>query len=84
MSRHVTIFLIFLACSACSPIDNPVDSEIQASYLDRTTPFGFQIGIPTSLAEVGWLVKNPQFLVGTVVDGFQQLQIDRVFGLQVL
>ena len=77
-----TLLLLTLVSISCSLAD-PTVEEFVLAYGDRTTPFGFQIGIPNSLAEEGWLVKDPQFLVGRVVDGFQQLQISRVFGLQV-
>jgi hypothetical protein len=71
-----------LVSISCSSID-PTVEESEVAYGDRTAPFGFQIGIPNPLVEEGWRVKDPQFLVGRVVDGFQQLTISRVFGLQV-
>ncbi|HAA73788.1 TPA: hypothetical protein DCE37_01555, partial [Candidatus Latescibacteria bacterium] len=68
----------------CSPIEPTVEeSTFEAAYLDRRSPFGFQIGVPLDLEEKGWRVKETPFLVGRVVDGFQRLQATRVFGLQV-
>ena len=81
--HNVRILVAFILVSiSCSSID-PTVEESETAYLDRTAPFGFQIGIPNPLVEEGWRVKDPQFLVGRVVDGFQQLTISRVFGLQV-
>ncbi len=82
VSQRVRILATALFWLSCSPIE-PVSEDFELSYVDRTEPFGFRIGVPRSLAEEGWRVKNPQFLVGLVVDAFQRLQINRVFGLQV-
>jgi len=81
--QRFAILLAVLTCFSCSQINDPVTGVLLPSYADRTIPFGFQIAIPVDLAEEGWLVKDPQFLVGRVSDGFQQLVISRVFGLQV-
>lgn len=76
--HHLYILLTLMACSPIEPT-----TDFAPSFADETTAFGFQIGVPADLAEARWRVKDPSFLAGSAIDGFQQLQIRRVFGIQV-
>ena len=83
MPKPFTIILSPILFASCSPIDPIADDVLVPSFAERTVSFGFQIGISVILPTRNWRAKAPQFLVGRVTDGFQQLQINRVFGLQV-
>lgn len=84
MRLRLTVAALLLFSASCGTIDPVPGTEgVEPAWADRTVPFGFRISVPADLAEAGWQAKDPQFLVGNVVEGFQQLQLRRVFGLQV-
>lgn len=89
ITRRIRIALVGFLVTACGAIDdNPAattdgDAAYQPSYLEKTAAFGFEIGVPPDLVEEGWLAKDPSFLTGQASDGFQQLVVNRVFGIQV-
>lgn len=85
--RKLPRFAICLLLASCGidpvVVEEGAESLQQSSYIEQTAPFGFQISVPSDLGQVGWAVKDPLFLAGQASDGFQQLVLRRVFGLQV-
>jgi hypothetical protein len=80
---NLAVLFLILLSAACSPIE-PVTDEFEPSYVERTDPFDFRIGVPSDLAEAGWQVDDPQRITSAPFsESFRRLHLDRVFSLGV-